>query len=263
MQADNFLLPAYCQRIGYTAPLTADIATIASLMKQQVFSIPFENLDVQAGNTVSMTPEKIVDKILYHYRGGYCYELNGIFAMVLAAMDIPYYFVAARPMFYPARRPRTHMVIVATIDGQDYLCDLGFGNYGIREPIALSSTKSANTEQEILQDGNRYKIERDERGFYTLSAYVDDLWQAQYAFDEYPQEWIDFIPANHFNSTHPDALFVRKLLVLQHTKTGRNLLLDDTLKTSHNGETTTRTVSKEEIESVLWDVFALADKPIR
>jgi N-hydroxyarylamine O-acetyltransferase len=30
------------------------------------------------------------------------------------------------------------MTIVATIDGQQWLCDLGFGSYGIREPVNLN-----------------------------------------------------------------------------------------------------------------------------
>src|SRR2546427_879975 len=78
-------------------------------MRQQLFSVPFENLDVQAGKIVSLVPEDIAGKILGGARGGYCYEVNGLFAMALQALGIAYRFVAARPMFYPADRKSTRL----------------------------------------------------------------------------------------------------------------------------------------------------------
>jgi N-hydroxyarylamine O-acetyltransferase len=138
MQADNFSLQSYFDRIGFRGTAQADITTISAIMRCQLFTVPFENLDVQAGKVVSLVPEAIVDKILHHDRGGYCYEVNGLFAMALQAIGVPYQFVAARPMFYPVRQPKTHMVIVLQLDGADWLCDLGFGSYGIRSPMPLN-----------------------------------------------------------------------------------------------------------------------------
>jgi hypothetical protein len=33
---------------------------------------------------------------------------------------IEYQFVAARPMFYPVKRPKTHMAIIAKVEGKDW-----------------------------------------------------------------------------------------------------------------------------------------------
>jgi N-hydroxyarylamine O-acetyltransferase len=60
------------------------------------------------------------------------------FQFALEALGIPYRFVAARPMTYAVRRLKTHVAIIASIDGAEWLCDLGFGGYGIREPIDLA-----------------------------------------------------------------------------------------------------------------------------
>ena len=133
MHSDSFDLSLYFRRIGYSGPAAADTATLHALMRHQLFSIPFENLDV----IVSMEPDDIANKLLRQRRGGYCYELNGLFTMALEALGIAWRFVAARPMFYPARRPKTHMAVVAEVDGRQWLCDLGFGSYGIRAPLAL------------------------------------------------------------------------------------------------------------------------------
>ena len=117
MHATNFNLPAYLQRIVYQGTPSADIDSVTRMMQQQLRTIPFENLDVQAGKIVSLVPEHIVDKIIHQQRGGYCYEINGLFSMALTALGISYRWVAARPMFYPMRRPKTHMAIVAELQG--------------------------------------------------------------------------------------------------------------------------------------------------
>ena len=108
------------------------------MMRCQLFSVPFENLDIQQAKVVSLVPEEIYQKIVDRQRGGCCYEVNGLFAMALGALGIPYQFVAARPLTYPVRRSKTHMAIVATTEGEQWLCDLRFGSYGIREPVNLS-----------------------------------------------------------------------------------------------------------------------------
>ncbi|QZN97972.1 arylamine N-acetyltransferase [Symbiopectobacterium purcellii] len=226
MHSDNFDLSTYLRRINYTAQVSADSATLNALMRHQLFSVPFENLDVQAGKVISLVPEEIVDKLLHRGRGGYCYEVNGLFAMALEALGIPYCFVAARPMFYPARRPKTHMALIAEVDGRRWLCDLGFGSYGIRAPLALDLLDT-----DINQDFDIFRLTRDAKGEYLLQARVEGEWANQYGFDLTPQEWIDFVPANYLNSTHPDAIFVQKLLIVQHHAEGRLILLGDTLKT--------------------------------
>lgn len=252
MQATNFDLQAYFQRIEYGGAVEVSIATVSEIMRRQLFTVPFENLDVQAGKIVSLIPEDIAGKILGGSRGGYCYEVNGLFAMALEALDIPYRFVAARPMFYPARRPRTHMAIIAEVDGAQWLCDLGFGSYGIRAPINIDALDT-----DLAQDLDTFRLTRNDNGEYVLKALVEGEWVNQYAFDFAPQEWIDFVPANYLNSTHPDAIFVQKLLVVLHDPEGRSILVGDTLKTVKAGVVEKRKVSADEIHNTLIDVFGL------
>lgn len=252
MQADNFTLQNYFDRIGYRGNAGTDIGSVAEMMRCQLFSVPFENLDVQAGKVVSLVPEEIVVKLLTRNRGGYCYEVNGLFAMALQSLGIPYQFVAARPMTYPVRRPKTHMALVLTLDGERWLCDLGFGSYGIRAPMRLDLI-----DVEVRQDFDTFLLAKTNDREYLLKAQVDGEWANQYAFDLSPQEWIDFVPANYLNSTHPDALFVKKLLVVLHDKTGRKILFDDTLKTVVNGKVEKRTIRPEERKSILLEEFGL------
>lgn len=61
LQATNFNLQDYFTRIGYAGQHEANIDTLRAVMGCQLFSVPFENLDVQAGKVVSMVPEVIVE----------------------------------------------------------------------------------------------------------------------------------------------------------------------------------------------------------
>jgi len=252
MKADNFVLQDYLNRIGYHGDAKADIATVTEMMRCQLFTVPFENLDVQAGKIVSLIPEEIVEKIVSRNRGGYCYEVNGIFAMALEALGIPYQFVAARPMFYPVKRPKTHMAVVLKVDGGEWLCDLGFGSYGIRAPMPLNLV-----DVEVKQDFDTFMLRKTSEQEYLLKALVDGEWTNQYAFDLYSHDWIDFVPANYLNSTHPDAIFVQKLVIVLHDQTGRKILVGDMLKTVENGIVEKQTICEEDRASVLSNKFGL------
>ncbi|KGD72789.1 acetyltransferase [Tatumella morbirosei] len=253
MHSDNFDLSAYFSRIHYTGTAAADTATLHALMRHQLFAIPFENLDVQAGKVVSLIPEEITDKLLYQHRGGYCYELNGLFAMALQASGIRYRFVAARPMFYPARRPKTHMALVAETEGRQWLCDLGFGSYGIRAPLALDMTDC-----EIPQDFDTFRLTKDEEGVYLLQAKAEGVWANQYSFDLSPTEWVDFLPANYLNSTHPETIFVQKRLIMLHNVSQRLILLGNTLKTITAKGSVKQQIDEKDIVEVMKKRFALA-----
>lgn len=253
MNANNFVLQNYLDRIGYQGNANADIATITKMMRCQLFSVPFENLDVQAGKVVSLVPEEIVEKILHRNRGGYCYEVNGLFAMALDSLGIPYQLLAARPMFYPVKRPKTHMAILLRLHGEAWLCDLGFGSYGLRAPMQLGLL-----DVKVKQEVDTFLLSKINDREYLLKALVDGEWSNQYAFDLCPQEWIDFVPANYLNSTHPDAIFVQKLLIVLHNQTGRKILFGDTLKIINNGKVEKQTIASEDIASVLANQFGLA-----
>ena len=76
--ANNFDIADYFQRIGFAGAAENNLPSLNAIMRAQLQSVPFENLDVQAGKIVSIVPEDIVNKIVYNSRGGYCYEVNKI-----------------------------------------------------------------------------------------------------------------------------------------------------------------------------------------
>jgi N-hydroxyarylamine O-acetyltransferase len=246
MKATNFNLTDYLSRIGYEGTVSNDLATLEKLVAKQLQSVPFENTEVQSGRIPSLIPEDIYTKIVTNRRGGYCYEVNGLFAMALAEIGFEWYFAGARPMFYPARRPKTHMVVIVRVEGNDYLCDTGFGGYALRAPIMIE-------ESEVTQEGDRFSLELI-GGEYVLSSLVQGEWQRQYGFALQPQEWIEFILANYFNATHPDTIFTQKKLAIMQTPNGRKILVDNELKLIEEGK---REQLEVDYERALKEYFGL------
>ena len=252
MRADNFELHSYFSRIGFEGSATADFATLKEMMRRQLFTVPFENLDVQAGQVVSLVPEEIYAKIVGRRRGGYCYEVNGLFSMALEAVGIPYQYVAARPMTYPVRRPKTHMAIVASLEGGQWLCDLGFGSYGIREPINLRWL-----DREVRQGFDTFRLTMASESDFLLQSSVEGSWKSLYEFNLCAHEWVDFEPANFLNSTHPDSIFVRNLMVVLQNASGKEVLTSYYLKSISEGRTLEVKVRPEEIPALLEERFSL------
>lgn len=228
MTTEKFSLEAYLNRIGYSGSVNPDLATLRALMSYQLRSVPFENTEVQAKRIPSLNPEDIYTKIVTHKRGGYCYEINGLFAMALTEIGFDWYFAGARPMFYPMRRPKTHMIVIVMLDGAHYLCDTGFGGYGLREPMKVVANAT------VEQNNDQFSLEFKDDEFI-LSSRVNDTWMLQYGFSLVKQEWIEFSLANYFNATHPDSIFTQKKLAIVQTLNGRKILIDNSLKRIDNG----------------------------
>lgn len=252
MQATNFVLGDYLKRIGYNGDVQPNLDVLVKLMRAQLQSVPFENLDVQAGKIVSLVLEDIVNKIVYSGRGGYCYEVNGLFAMVLTAIGFEFEIIGARPMFYPHRRPKSHMVLVVKIGNQRWLCDTGFGSFGLRAPLGLHQLGEI-----VQQDNETFRLDKNERDEFVLQALVKGEWANQFGFDLYPMEMIDFSLANYYNSTHPDAVFVQRYLVMLQRSDGRTLLSGNQLKQLRGSDEVITEVAASELDAVLQQEFHL------
>jgi N-hydroxyarylamine O-acetyltransferase len=252
MQATNFVLGDYLTRIGYSGDVQSNLDVLVKLMRAQLQSVPFENLDVQAGKIVSLVPEDIVNKIVYSNRGGYCYEVNGLFAMALTAIGFEFEIIGARPMFYPHRRPKSHMVLVVKIGADRWLCDTGFGSFGLRAPLGLHQLGEI-----VQQDNETFRLDKNERDEFVLQALVKGEWANQFGFDLYPMEMIDFSLANYYNSTHPDAVFVQRYLVMLQRSDGRTLLSGNQLKQLRGRDEIITDVAASELDAVLQQEFHL------
>ena len=127
-------LGAYLRRIG-AQPAPPSRAALDALHEAHVRAFTFDNIDVLLDQHPGVRLDAVQEKFVGRGRGGYCFEHAVLFAAALERLG---YDVERRlgRVGDPAA-PRTHCVVVVTIDGERLLADPGFGMSVLR-PIPLA-----------------------------------------------------------------------------------------------------------------------------
>jgi len=252
-------LAAYCARIGYAGPLEPTLATLRALQERHPAAIAFEAIDVLLDHGIDIAPEAVDAKLIARRRGGYCYEQNGLFKRVLAAIGFEVEGLIARvnwqmPATVPLRAP-THMALRVTIDGVAWLADVGFGSCVPTAPLRLDGREPQTTGHETF----RFVAIAGE---LQLEASMAGKWRPVYRLLPAPQLDGDFRPANWYVSTHPDSHFRNRLIVTRTTPEARHVLVGARLTVrSPDGAAEHRVLDAEAIERELAERFLLLVEP--
>src|SRR5512135_3562244 len=86
-------LSPYLDRINYKGTVEPTPSTLRSLHRAHMLAVPFENLDiVPLHREIHLDEPALWEKIVLRRRGGFCYELNGLFAWLLrhCGFDVTY-----------------------------------------------------------------------------------------------------------------------------------------------------------------------------
>lgn len=222
--AGNFL-DLYFKRIQYSQSPIANLQTLRDLHLLHLQHIPYENIDVFCHRGVKLDPEALTQKILLRQRGGYCFEQNGLFFMALAELGFKCHANMARVhRNRPKPGGRTHQISLVELEGQIWLCDVGFGGSGFRHPLRLQA------DVEFEQMGERYRLHPNEtHGFY-LQKKMEQEWQPLYTFKIEPALPVDLEMANFYTSNSPDYIFRDAIIGTKMTAQGRVTLSDHTFK---------------------------------
>ena len=167
---------AYLKRIGYRGPLDPTAETLRRLHVAHLLTVPFENLSIHAGEPVVLEDEALFQKIVARGRGGFCYELNGLFAALLRALGFRVEMLSAGVMnqageFGPEF---DHMALLVTLE-QRWLADVGFGDSFV-EPLLVDERG------EQLQGSRPYRIDEDGDRLILTRRDEGGEWTAQYRF---------------------------------------------------------------------------------
>jgi len=209
---------AYLQRIGCGSRSGTTIEFLAELQERHLHSVPYENLDVLAGKELSLRVPALYEKIVLDRRGGYCFELNALFAWLLQAVGFEVIHYVARfwrdePNPPPKRR---HHVLGVKIGAHTYLTDVGVGGIVPRRPVRLVEG------EESPQGDECYRMDRDPRFGWLLMELKRGTWNRVYSFTEEPQEDQDFAFANFWCQQAPTSIFRQGAMLAIRTKDGRN-----------------------------------------
>ena len=218
-------LAAYTARVGYQGPLTHSLETLIGLHRAQAFSIPFENLDIHLNRPIGLDPASLVQKLVHERRGGYCYELNGLFRLVLQQLGFDVTCLVGRNLLagYPLR-PRAHQVLLVAVAGEPWLADLGFGANGLIEPIPLALGPG---HQQFFDE---YRLLAAPQHNHHLQLRIQGEWQSLYTFTLDEAQPSDFQMMNFYYSQSPDSPFRKQRITTLAAPDFRVSLVDGELK---------------------------------
>jgi N-hydroxyarylamine O-acetyltransferase len=251
-------IQAYLDRIGFDrirhgGALAPSAEMLRALQVAHLQAVPFENLSIHAGQPIVLDPDALFEKVVGRRRGGFCYELNGLFATLLRALGFEVDLLSAgvaRPggAFGP---DFDHMTLGVNL-AEPWLADVGFGD-SFREPLRLDERG------EQIQGDRAYRI--DEDGSHLILQQrqgAEGAWEPQYRFTRRPHELPDYAGMCLYHQTSPQSHFTQKRVCSLAMPEGRVTLSDLRLITTRDGARQERLLqSEEEHAATLRELFGV------
>jgi len=248
LDAENYL-----RRIAFEDEIQINQGCLARLHRKHIQSVPFENLDIHLGRRIVLDLKKIEDKIVFNRRGGFCYELNGLFGALLRQLGFDVKMISARVCGSgKIGREFDHMVLKANL-GEEWLVDVGFGD-NFMEPIRIE----AGIEQQ--DPAGRFRIVRHDSKYLRLQSTMDDDsgFAAKYLFTLIERQLEDFTEMCAYHQSSPKSSFTRERICSMATTNGRVTLRDQRLIETVDGKKRMREIGDgEEYEKILRDRFGI------
>jgi N-hydroxyarylamine O-acetyltransferase len=246
----------YLTRIGFSKPVKPDVATLHELQLAHLLTVPFENLDIGWVRPIRLDIDSLWTKLILQRRGGFCYELNGLFAELLKTIGYDVVYLNAR-VFNSSGKPGMdfdHLaLLVRTPEASErWLVDVGFGDSCLH-PLNFEDRS------EQLQGLRAYRIDEVEDGYVTEQRNYDGTWERQYFFDLQPHRFPDEYEAGClYHQTSPLSSFTRRSIISKATANGRISLETARLIVTQNGLRSERPVHNQvEYQKLLKQHFGI------
>jgi len=214
----------YLERINYNGSVNPDVEVLSSLQLAHLMAVPFENLDIYYKVPINL--DNLFNKIVSRRRGGFCYELNGLFYQLLIETGFTAKMISAG--VYDHKKEYSpeydHMALLVTIKDSDYLVDVGFGEFA-HSPINIK----VNTE--TIDSTGIFKVEALDENYKVVKKKnaLGEL-TPEYMFSINERKLHDFDERCLFHQTSNESHFMQNRICSMPTKNGRITLSGSTLK---------------------------------
>ncbi|KUN05267.1 acetyltransferase [Streptomyces yokosukanensis] len=220
---------AYLHRIGAERPQRPTGPALRELHLRHLRTVPFENLSIHLGEEIVLEEERLLDKVVGQGRGGFCYELNGVFGALLTALGYEVELLSGRVYGDEGRLgiPYDHLALrVRTVEGDVWLADVGFGSHS-HYPLRYAERG------EQADPGGVFRVldaRPDAAGVGGGPAGSGDLdvvrnGEPQYRLESRPRVLGDFVAGAWWHSTSPLSHFTRSLVCSRITEAGGRITL--------------------------------------
>ncbi|WP_203664542.1 arylamine N-acetyltransferase family protein [Actinocatenispora rupis] len=238
----------YLERIGYRGPVRPDTDTLVALHRAHLATVPYENIDIQLGRPVSLDPAALADKIVRRRRGGFCFELNGAFGLLLSQLGFTVRYVRSAVNVErdgPAAWGNHLALLVATGPDDWMLADVGFGD-GFLAPLPLAIGT-------YPQGPLTYQVRRDLSGTWRMVHHPTGTAPG-YEFRTDPLALNDFADRCAELATAPSSSYVQTLVVQQpHHDHSMSLRARSLVRRSPDAIETRTLADRDELAAALAD----------
>ena len=219
-------IQTYLSRLQYPGPIKPNWKHLAALQWQHLHQIPFENLDIHLGREILLDLDRIYQKVVPTYRGGFCFEVNSLFHWLLQSLGFNAYLISCAvymEVHDAFGADGGHAAVMVLIDGQKWLVDVGFGD-GIQKPVILGGQEAD------FHSYRYYQVFALPGGNYQLMKSEDQKkWIPMYRFLDMPVNMPHFQTMCRFHQTSASSPFTQRRLCTKLTKEGRITLAGDRL----------------------------------
>ncbi|MFD3843261.1 arylamine N-acetyltransferase [Streptomyces sp. NPDC058642] len=222
---------AYLRRLGAEHPAWPTVDVLRELHLRHLQTVPFENLSIHLGEDIVLEEKRLLDKVVGARRGGFCYELNGAFGALLAALGFEVTLLAARVYGEEGRLgiPYDHLALrVRTVDGGDWLADVGFGAHS-HHPLAIGArgeqVDPGGTFRVVETGADAAGVRGGHVGAETADLDVVMGGKPQYRLEVRPRVLGDFVAGAWWHSTSPASHFTRSPVCSRVTEDGGRITL--------------------------------------
>jgi len=222
MSYEKMNIEDYINRINYSGDLSPNLEVLKGLQSAHLLNVPFENLDIHYGNYINLDLDNIYDKVVLKGRGGFCYELNGLFDAFLKRIGFDSKIISAR--VYDDKRK----AFGKEYDHIKYLVDVGFGEF-VFHPLKVELDKLQSDPR-----GN-FVIEKHKNEYLQVSKVQGKTKSVEYIFSEKERGINEFSEMCNYHQTNAESHFTQKKLISKPTKKGRITITGNTLKITENG----------------------------
>lgn len=254
---------AYLARIRYQGATSPSFTTLAGLQLAHLRTVPFENLDVLNRRPISIQPADLYAKIVTRRRGGFCYELNGLFATLLRRLGFQVTLLAAtfpRPPGQVAPE-LDHLTLAVATDCGDgpWLVDVGAGRRAAATPLDLTPGRA----QFDPVTGAGFRLDPEGEGLRLRRRHpnrpgVD--WEPRYLLGPRPRSLAAFVAGVRHHESDPDSPFPKGLIYSRLTPTGRITISQRRLIITSGATRLERDLTDDsELQAMLRDQFGITE----
>lgn len=256
-------IPAYLERINYPGSVKPDTETLRKLHRAHMLAVPFENLDIlPLHRPIRLDEASLWEKIVVGGRGGFCYELNGLFAALLREIGFEVTYLNARVFDDEGNLgidfDHLALLVQAPREPVRWLADVGFGD-SFTEPLDFDSRL------EQAQHGRAYQLAemgKSHGGYVVSQRDYQGRWAQLYCFDLQPCKFPgDYEAACQYHQTSPESSFTRGSIMSRATPEGRISLEDNWLILTQHGQREKRELKEGEHAALLKEYFGVVLGP--